>query len=119
MPPLSVEPSTDLTSFSCPHCGALAHQTWSSLYPEKMSKDGHPSIPDDDWISFVRKDTNLDPQTRETFLRYAERMRAGEVFIDSTSTSSYSKRILANVWISRCYACDKLAVWIGQNLGKR
>lgn len=37
--PKYVPPSINETAFSCPHCGALAKQTWFALQGDELRKD--------------------------------------------------------------------------------
>ena len=37
----TITPTLGSKSFSCPHCGAIAHQTWYCLFVEGYEKDLH------------------------------------------------------------------------------
>jgi hypothetical protein len=39
-----VPPSLGAESFSCPHCGALAHQKWFKVIPESFERDAKPHV---------------------------------------------------------------------------
>ena len=39
----TVEPQLGLESFSCPHCGALAHQHWFKVFIKEFG-DGKPTV---------------------------------------------------------------------------
>jgi hypothetical protein len=104
-------PSINSTSFSCPQCGSLAHQTWYLTYIDEMAKDKLPFLPDDSTISQVKSDTSMDAETRAHWLEWAAKLRRGEVFINE-SEGAYLANQLANIWVSQCYSCDKFTLWL-------
>jgi hypothetical protein len=114
--PVTVEPSTNLTSFNCPHCGAFAHQTWYTVYPDTLAKDATPAIPGSEFILKVKGKPDIPEPTKNELVSWAERIMSSEVFLESGTDGVYLKRVLANVHLSRCYSCNKLAVWIHKNV---
>jgi hypothetical protein len=112
-------PSIDLVSFNCPHCGALAHQTWYSLYAREMEKDGKPFVVNQNIIDDLDNNKEMHPQIRndikEIWSDNLKKFEAGNPFIDQ-GVERYLKTELGNVWISRCYSCDKLSLWLNKQL---
>jgi len=75
--PKYVTPSITETAFNCPHCGALAKQSWFFLKADPKKKD-------------------------ETPLRLTE---------DSFNRSAFDD-IEDKEDLSRCFNCDKIAIWV-------
>jgi hypothetical protein len=110
----SVTPSLGSKSFTCPHCGALSHQTWFRPYIDNYGKDQPPGMPDPGIIDAIRANHNLD--NKEDFIRYFQRTLAKEVFLEPHDNSVYLNSELANVNISRCYSCSQFALWVADGL---
>jgi hypothetical protein len=112
-------PSTDLVSFNCPHCGALAHQTWYSLYVREMERDGKPFIIDQNAMDDLEDNKEMHPQIhkdiKEIWSNSLKNFETGNPFFDQ-GTERYLKVELRNVWISRCYSRDKLSLWLNKRL---
>jgi hypothetical protein len=108
-----IVPALGLNSFSCPHvsCGANAHQTWFQLYASGYEKDGAPWIPTAEQLEEF-KHANLN----DDVMSYFKRMQQGEVFFESQDKAAYLKTELKNVLISKCYSCDRIAIWRGDEL---
>jgi hypothetical protein len=109
-----VTPSLGSKSFTCPHCGALAHQTWFRPYVDNYGKDQTAAMPAPDIVDKIRAQRNLD--NKEAFIQYFERILAREVFIETHDRSVYVVSELANASISRCYSCNQIAIWVADEL---
>src|ERR1700676_979832 len=105
-------PSTDQTSFNCPHCGSLAHQTWYLFYAKLMDKGETPFLWDGDVIDRIKKDINFDPQIREKWIAHAQKMQLGDPFIDRHEEGAYLNETIENFWASRCYSCSRVSLWV-------
>lgn len=110
----SVTPALGSKSFTCPHCGALAHQTWLRPYVDNYGKDQTPTMPAPDIFDVIRANRNLED--KETFIQYFKRILAREVFIETHNRSIYLVSELANVSISRCYSCNQFTLWVADRL---
>src|SRR5580704_173860 len=62
--PAPVNPSTDLVGFSCPHCGAHAHQSWYAVYGDSLEHDETPSRPAPDALERIARDASMTPDMR-------------------------------------------------------
>jgi hypothetical protein len=106
-----VNPSTGLASFSCPHCGAHAHQDWFVVYARELERDQLPPRPD--IVAFEReRDPGMPPESVESIRNYLIRLLNGEVFLEKDGRDLYRLPQLENVFLSVCYSCDKPSVWI-------
>ncbi|MCT7295585.1 DUF4145 domain-containing protein [Ralstonia sp. CHL-2022] len=105
-----VTPTVAAVSFSCPHCGALALQTWYELYATKLGKDETPRIPDSSAFDDIEADPNLDDNVRQSYREWVKRMTGGQIFLADEPMNRYP-RDLNNLWVSQCYACNSLALW--------
>jgi hypothetical protein len=110
-----VPPSIDAVSFSCPHCGALASQTWYSLSADSLEKNSVPYFPDMTAVARIQTDRELGDDKRGSLVRWATRMIEGEVFTEEDPKSRYDWRIF-NLWASRCYSCNALSIWKHKSL---
>jgi hypothetical protein len=104
--------SCQSTSFNCPHCGALAHQTWFDVYVQKKGKDELPFRPDAARLVQIRGDKEFPSERRARLIKFAERIIAGEVFLEDTNSTLYSQPEVINLNISQCYSCDALTIWV-------
>lgn len=111
-------PSIHLTSFACPHCGAHATQHWFYARLEKCTGDN--PIP----IIFSKEKlekfeaqlsgmTEDDRAPMEGVLKYYSRLLQGEPFLDEDNKQDiYRAPTLGNIFVSRCYTCKRLALWL-------
>jgi hypothetical protein len=111
---METAPSTQLTSFNCPHCRALAQQFWWNLYAARMGKSEHPEpmteARKDELVVKLSASKDFDDDQKRKFGERIANEAAGGVILESKEESKYSRGV-DNLWLSICYACDRIAVW--------
>ena len=117
MPRKSVPPSINETAFDCPHCGAFTTQYWFKVHADMLSKGSRtPTFPDEDARSNIKAAKELNDETRERFLKWIDKMETGLVFIDRNQKGAYIYDGAENLFLSQCYNCKKIAVWVHESL---
>jgi hypothetical protein len=82
------------------------------LLREVGTPDGLPFVPNNEFMGVEENLADPDEaEMRASFLRFAKRITAREVFkIDTNYASSQTE--LANIHVSECYSCGKLTLWL-------
>ena len=115
-------PSTSKTSFNCPHCHVLCTQHWHNVHADSALGPHNvpPKIPQQ-----VDLENALKEPKRQNKDEEAKRVRQVEFFRKSLTRSPFllypgylprSNAILGNVFISQCYDCRLLSIWIHDSL---
>jgi hypothetical protein len=112
-----VPPSVRETAFNCPHCGALAKQYWHSVYADQNDeKNPTPMVFTEgdgrDWDLKQVEDT----ETRAKLLKWVAEMKKERPFFEVVKGSKYSYLNVHNLFISRCFNCKDIALWIHDRL---
>lgn len=112
-----VAPSVNETAFNCPHCGALAKQYWHSIRADQNDeKNPTPLVVTEgdgrDW-DFKQVE---DKETRANLLKWVAEMKRKRPFFEAGKDGNYSFQNVYNVFISRCYNCKEIALWIHDRL---
>jgi hypothetical protein len=110
----AIPPSLGAKSFSCPHCGAVAHQTWFKVFRDSYQKDDYPWIPDEEFIETIKSEKELPG--KEGLLEFFKRKMAKELFFEDHENSLYVRGEVVNAYLSVCYSCERIALWIADNL---
>lgn len=110
-----VPPSVKETAFICPHCGAFTTQYWFTLYAEQRKENGVPVIPTPEWVTEFEQEAGVPKEVKQHWLDWAGNMMTGLVFL-SDRDNTYPNHNINNLFLSKCYNCDKLAVWVHDNL---
>jgi len=112
-----VAPSVDETAFNCPHCEALTTQYWYNLYIEQRKDNSTPSVwreGDEHYEKIIKTLSASRGELKEEhdqIIGSIKRQAKGLPFFDKSSTS-YSQTVLHNVYISKCYNCKQVTVWL-------
>jgi uncharacterized protein DUF4145 len=117
MPPKHVVPAIDLKSFSCPHCGALADQSWFATFAKRIDKDQLPNIWTPARVDELRKEFKKSSSAEghdhftSDILPRLERIAQGRPAIEARSEDRYVSYDFENIFISRCYSCKDITIW--------
>jgi len=110
-------PSINETAFACPHCRAFTTQTWFGLHSKSLTdKRRTPIIPDAYMASRVQADENVNPEWKEKLITWAEKMESRFIFDEELKEGEYVSHKVNNLHLSRCYNCERFAVWIHDQL---
>lgn len=113
----STPPSVTETAFDCPHCGAFTTQNWFQLHADRIDEDQRtPIFPDETLKERFRSDEKLDKDMKANLLNWIGNMESGLVFIEHKDKSSYVYNDVYNLFLSQCYNCKKVSVWVHQSL---
>jgi hypothetical protein len=108
-------PSARKTAFDCPYCGAFTTQHWFRGCADSIENNGIPFIPDEEARKEFAAAQDIPIEEREKILKWFQKMGYGLVFLD-TSRSSFGRLVANNLFLSKCYNCDELAVWVHDRL---
>ena len=109
-------PSIKETAFDCPHCGAYTTQYWYITYANKSDKNSIPHIPTKEELSNFLEDRETPKDVKQNIIRWVERISQGHVTLKKRDSSAYTWFDIENLHLSKCYNCNKVAVWIHKNL---
>lgn len=110
------EPSTRQTAFSCPHCGAYTTQHWYSVRAYEQSGERKtPFIPSKEDKESLEAATEIPEKTKDILRKFFSDLATGLVFFRDADHEG-SRRRVENLYLSECYNCSKIAVWIHENL---
>lgn len=112
-----VPPSINETAFSCPHCGALAKQTWFALQGDELRKDGLPLRITEEELAekggFKEiEDRNKRAAAQEKFRKIAR----GIPVIQRRQYSGNAGADIFNANASLCFNCNEIALWAGPSM---
>ena len=105
------EPKLGAESFSCPHCNAVAHQDWFSLFlkPENAT-DVVVLIPGNVTVSMLVQGESERDDIKEAD-QFVERLRKNELTYVYQKHSQSIKVKMANLHVSGCHSCNGFALW--------
>ena len=110
-------PSISATAFDCPHCGAFTTQLWHELYADQINDETRvPSVPDHEARDRIAEKKDLEADQKEQYLRFIDKILAGMVLLERNQNRSYTYNNVYNLYLSECYNCKKIAVWVHGNL---
>jgi hypothetical protein len=109
--PDPVVPKLGAPSFSCPHCGAVASQTWYRLYLEGYAKNDQPLVLQREIVLAADLD-RVSAERRPSLEGLQQRVGKNEITYDMHEHTSYLNAALVNACVSQCYACDAFTFWI-------
>jgi hypothetical protein len=99
-------------SFSCPHCNAIAHQDWYSLFlkPENPA-DVVVLALEDITVSMLVEGKREHDDIKE-FDQFVERLKKNELTFQYQKYPQSLKAKMANLHASNCHSCNGFALWV-------
>ena len=113
MPKEEIAPALGEHSFSCPNCGAIAHQTWYNLFLDQFEKDHSPWVPDQEVLERLK---DLTPDARGPMREYFTKRLSKKPFRDDREQNLWLKGQFDNVYVSECYSCNRYSIWVADEL---
>lgn len=105
------------TAFNCPHCDAYTTQHWGNIFIQDYSeKVRTPFIPNQKNLAKIKSDTELNQEDKIHLIEWCHKMDTGKPFIEFKKESPYIKASLQNVFISKCYNCKEISIWVHETL---
>ncbi|MEJ1369390.1 MAG: DUF4145 domain-containing protein [Candidatus Sedimenticola sp. (ex Thyasira tokunagai)] len=115
MPKKSAPPSISETAFDCPHCGAYTTQYWFEVFANSRDKNNTPHIPNEETRKRITEDTQIPDEAKQNLLEWCEKMDSGLAYLEKND-GKYVYNNVHNLNLSKCYNCNKVAVWVHGNL---
>jgi hypothetical protein len=109
-------PQLGAKSFSCPHCGALADQTWYKVFVDTYKKEDGPRIQDPQIIESIARAENIRSDFKQERIRYYKRLIEKELFIERHSETLYMHGEVPTLYLSKCFSCSGMGVWYSDKL---
>jgi len=109
-------PSIAKTAFDCPHCGAYTTQYWFNVYANSREKNSIPDIPSKESRQQILEDREMPKEVQQEIIRWYDQLLLGLVLIKERDSSGYYYNNVNNLHLSRCYNCNKVAVWVHDSL---
>jgi Domain of unknown function (DUF4145) len=108
--PERVEPKFASDSFSCPHCGAHAHQSWYRLGMVSFERDEKPVLYWNFQDNLSSTAEIQDDRQRKQAIAFFERLEKNVLTYRPKAHSS--NWMFVNFHVSHCYSCDAFTVWV-------
>jgi hypothetical protein len=110
------EPTLGRQSFSCPQCGAFAHQSWFTIYLQPLESSDNPSFPDGSALEEVDQDESLNAEQRKQWRDYYQRILNRSMFICGGPPADNLRLLAPNLHLSKCFSCNGVSVWVADGL---
>lgn len=105
-------PALGLSSFSCPHCGALAHQFWFHVVPDSFDRKSTPGVVERSMVDDFISNLKVGDDAISRWQAFYDRFKQNEVTYEDMRSASNSSWRMMNMFMSRCHSCEGFAVWI-------
>lgn len=112
-----VMPSVKETAFNCPYCGVLTTQYWSNILSDAIASEKRiPYVPNSRTIDKIKDDREIPEDVKSGFIDFVSKMSNGEPFFEVLSSYKYINHEVHNLFVSECYNCHRIAVWVHDKL---
>src|SRR3984893_18697920 len=102
----SIEPQLGAESFSCPHCHALAHQDWYSLFLKQENATD---------VVVLTLEALMLAKGNESD-QFLQHLKDNVLAYEYQEHPQNLKVKLLNLHVSRCYNCKGFTVWVRDRL---
>lgn len=112
-----VSPTLGADNFSCPHCGALAHQNWFKVVPESFQDDRTAMVCTPEIAAKLKKTLKENEgEDRTNLVEFLVRFEKNDVTYINNQQPSYSRWEMINLNLSRCHSCKGFAIWVKDSI---
>ncbi|MBF0527735.1 MAG: DUF4145 domain-containing protein [Deltaproteobacteria bacterium] len=113
-------PSINATAFDCPYCHAFTTQNWFDVRAWRIDKGTRtPFIYTETFfkqkITEIHSAKEISTETKQKISVSHKRWLDGEVFLNEIENHIVNLDVI-NLFLSQCYNCDKVAVWVHDRL---
>jgi hypothetical protein len=110
----NMEPQLGAESFSCPHCNVVAHQDWYSLFL-KLENATDVVVLTPEAANAIMLVEGEDDDGNESD-QFVERLKRNALTYEYLKHPQSLKVKLVNLRVSKCYKCNRFAVWVRDRL---
>lgn len=110
--PKTVAPSLGLDSYSCPHCGALAHQSWFKVGIALFDRGQKPDLLDPADIDIAKIKKIEDPRERKQAEDLAVRLSKNILTNAAVNYGLNCPNEMVNLAHARCHSCGGFTIWV-------
>ena len=107
----TVPPALDLDSFSCPHCGALAHQYWQRIFIKALPRGQKPVVVTPNTFERLLATNSTSENEWARIVSFNEALSKNAVTFRALRRTEDIDREMVNVAASRCHSCDGFSLW--------
>jgi len=111
-----IPPQLGRESYSCPHCGAIAHQNWFRVFAVRLPREVNVSTLTRAEIDRFDPSKVDDDQSRGHIVHFIERFEKNALTYRTVRHSVSADWEMVNLFFSLCYSCDGFAIWFEDRL---
>lgn len=112
----SVAPSIKEKAFDCPYCGAYTTQTWFKIRVESIHNESKiPYIANIEDLTEVISCRDMPDDEKEERRKWYIKRLSGKIFLEEIKGAYFDTEV-CNLFLSQCYHCDKVAIWVYSSL---
>src|SRR5262249_34832163 len=109
-----VQPQLGAESFSCPHCGAFAHQTWYRAFLGNYGRDQKPSV--FEYTPDLRNVAKTGKDEKDRTKQFLDRLEKNRLTYDVLDSEERLQAEMVNFCFCQCFSCKGFCVWVGDEL---